>query len=653
MSDTRVKDSTPLEQLKARVESKFGHVSKAETVEELIADMERVSRFLIVPPEFMEMLRDMAASEGKHGADSLHTSLKIRGMDPAWVELIEGRYDVDDFEELKEGVARITAYPLKSMLFRTLLKELKRIRHPARVPDEFMEVLAGLVEEEAAREAEENAREAQTARFAEIEGTDSEFTMRLVALARREGLDVSESSTAMELMERLRSLANVHSGLRLRLEPFQAELRGEEVEPVEEATAAPEAVEEDEVEQPAVAGEEKAMEEAEPIPLFVMTYSNMKGIEWAEGERKGSFGFDDDKLMISAYGYAIFGKDKRRTVNFGVPADSGISAFLLIDPTTGLVSVGKFPYIASMEGALAKIAAKQRITKEDLARDPETIPVRSRKTTRYRTIERLRSSTSPHEVELKRINKQVKKLDLSLERFVAGAIFFSGRPGKDEFGAPPAQVITMLGALRSVGIGYVSIGMYFYPEMGSSELIYGADDGLLRVGRRKLLDLDVNGAVDVDEILSLASDLMAGLKGGTKDLKFVEAIETYHLPVAIGLWGDSPAQLKKKMKGIIKTASKKEGDAREKYLLSSYLRWHSMLPRGLNGGKMKGKPSSGNGGGGGSIRGIVREAPTRKAELHEFLTAAHYECDVAAAVLGGAAVNTGVLPIAYHPHIVV
>jgi hypothetical protein len=652
MSDTRVKDSPHLEQLKAQLLDRVGHDSSADTLEDFVADVERISRFVIVPPEFMEMLRDIASSSERYGAGSLQTSLKIQEADPEWADLIADLDELVDFEDLKVELTEFVSYPFKSRTFPTLLKELKRIRRAARIPDEFIDKLGEIVERHEARETGERVREAEVAKIAHLEGADPDFTKDLVAFARSVGLDVGESRDVMDLMARLRKLANVHINVRHKLKPFEAELRGEGPKPDETTTAVSDVVEGDDEEEPASRGEEQDEEKAEPIPLHVTTYNSMKGIDWGDGERTGSIGLNDDALMMSAYGYAIFGTN--RTVNFGIPADPGMSAFLLSDPVSGLVSVGKFPYISSMEGALARIAETCRITARDLERDPDSISPPARRSERYRTIEEFRSAPSPHWIELRRIGRQIGKLEISVEGFAAGAAFFSGRPGEKEFGAPPAQVITMLGAIRSVGIESVNMGMFFYPERGSSELLYDADDGILRVGRRKLLALGGGGAVDVNEILSLESDIVRELEGLTADGKFVETIRTYHLPLAMGLWRDSLALLRRKVMGVIKTASKKEGGVREKYLLSTYLKWHSMLPRNLNGRKSGGKARSGKGGGGKSFRGIVRNRAPSRMETPEAIMELHHEGDGAeAAIISGAALSTGILPIVAHAGAVV
>lgn len=644
MSDIKIKDQPPLEQLKAKIEKEFSHASQAETVEELLVDLERVSRFLVIPPNFIRMVRDIAASIKKHGAESLYVSLKLQRMDPAWAELIAELDELVDFEYLKAGLTELSGYPFKSRTFPTLLREVARSKRIVKIPNEFIDKLGEVVERQNAREIEERKRAAEAEMMARFEGADPDFTRRLVAFAKGEGLSVDEFDDLDGLMERLRRLANVHFEIANKLEPFEAGLRGEEHGPEVKTASNPEVIEGGDKEEPAGSGDRKPVEKDEPVPIYVTTFSSMKGIEWMDGERSGSMLSSGDVLTMSAYGYAIFGTKK--TVNFGVPTDPGMMAFLLTDPASGLVSVGKFPYISSMEEALARIAAKLRITKMALNRDPEEVPAHTRRTPRFRTIEMLRSSVSPHEVELKKIKKQIKKLELQAENVVAGAAFFSGRPGNKEFGAPPAQVITMLGAFRSIGIGSVRIGMYCCPERGSSELIYGAEQGVLRVGRKMLLDLNKNGAVDADEILAFSSATVEELENLGADWKFVETIETYHLPLAIGLWCDSLAQLKRKLRGVIATASKKEGAAREKYLLNTYKKWHSMLPKDLNGSKGSMKVSSGKGGGRSSIRGIVRNRMPSRTEAPEALLTLHHEGDyVALSAITSTALNMGALPI--------
>jgi hypothetical protein len=645
MSDITVKDLPHFEQLKAKVESKFGHVSKAETVGELVADVERISRFIVVPPEFMEMLRDIAATSERHGAGSLHTSMKIQGADPEWADLIADLDELVDFEDLKAELIELIGYPFKSRTFPTLLNEVVRIKRVMKIPDEFVEKFREIVGRHEAREAEERARETEAERMAHFEGADHDFTKRLVALARGEGLRVSEFQGLPELMERLTMLANVHSEFARKLEQvkkdhIKAAAKGDEA-PVEEAVAPDGAGEECldvaiDVEEPDVEGAEAEAAdmdvegETDSVPMFVKTYSSISKIDWGRGREAGSVGWKGNVLTMEPYGYATVSEGKK--LDIGAAVEPNVSAFFLHDPLSGISVAGKFPFVSDFEEVAEHLMGEM---KGLLFRGMSTRASRKR----FNMLEKgLRSGMTPHEYEMSRIGRELDKLEISTRRVVGAALFLAGSVQGNGLGIPPAQVVQMLGAMFALGIGLCSVRMYRQADGGMDPIFYDTENASVASGSKELVVLADDGGERIDDLLYYVEKLEEVMKEKNIDGVSADTIRTYHLPVASGLWWGRWDELKRELNGLVDKVGRLAPPKREALLHKTYRSWHRKLPSI--------KAVSGKGGGGKSFRGIARNRIPGKTETPEATAIHHHEeCASEAWVLGGAVLNTGILPV--------
>lgn len=648
MSDNKVNGSANFEQLKARLISKFGHVSDAETVEELRADLERISRFVIVPPEFMRMLREIESVSEKHGVESLHTSLRMRGIDHEWADLIEGLDDSVDFEKLREDLSALIGYPLRSRIFAGLLGELKKVRRATKVPDEFMERLEGIVERQKAREVREQAAAAEAARTAQLKGADPDFTKRLVELARGEGLRVSEFKSLPELMERLEMLANVHFELARKLEQLKKDHVGAAAEvdetPVGKAVGADCAGEEcvdaaiedgepDERRTEAFAAEEDVEVEAESVPMFVKTYSSISKIDWGRGREVGSVGWKGNVLTMEPYGYATVSEGKK--LDIGAAAEPNASAFFLHDPLSGISMAGKFPFVSDFERVAEHLMGEM---KGLLFRGMSSRASRKR----FNRLEKgLRSGMTPHEYEMSRIGRELDKLEISTNRVVGAALFLAGSAQGSGLGIPPAQVVQMLGAMFALGIELCSVRMYRQADGGMDPIFYDTENASVASGSKKLIVLGEDGRERIEDFLHSVEKLEEVMKEKNIDGVSADTIRTYHMPVASGLWWGRWDELGRKLYGLVDKVGRLAPSKRGASLRKTYRSWHSKLPST--------KAVSGKGGGGSSVHGIARGGPLKRAEIPKAFMALHHEGDAAAvAAISSAAINTGALPLALH-----
>jgi hypothetical protein len=614
MPDIKPDETRTVATLARDLYDRIGFRAKAETLENLLGEVQRIERFVQVPREFKQMLAKMAAQHGVRVPPTFAYEVVYKpgaSTRADWERLVRRVASIRDLEELLNEIAKRTGLRLQSRTFRELAVDLVALKDAVAIPPDFIEEVNRVVASgkrdvvsapspKAAAPAPElvtqpptpppappkppmmavklfSAPSPQPAMIVSPKDLvpESKLHDALIRLAEDAGLHDIFTGGAARLYARLRKLAGASAYVARKLKFIEQLYEGdiERLPPASIPPSIPPPVAAAAVEKMPNAGESsRTASQAPVLPLFVRQFRvSVFGLDWTDEGASGAIKNSDAEVLMEPFGSVMAGPGRR--INLGTWAHAGMATFFLFDPVSEISAAGKFPTVEDRALASRQIAQ----TKKDMSGGHLSNVAEKNRV--LGIIDRLeKGEMTPFEYEFRRIAAEFAKLEIPAERLFAGAVFFAGSPLETSFGPPPAQVLEMLRAMQAAGFHASTLGMLKAPCSACGPIVFHGDGQRILFGGQQCLRLNATEGDLLSELQVLHLGAISSMRDAGFDEQDVRLVERYHLPVAAGRWWQDRTKMKDHLSALIRGAFTCHGDERRDVLFQTYRSWHEELP---------------------------------------------------------------------------